>query len=140
MNKDVLISISGLHHEVDQEEAVEVVAKGIYYKKNGKSYVLYDEISQDSGKITKNTIKIGNDQVDIIKRGENNVHMVFQQGKQKVSFYNTPVGELLVQVDTSSIKVLEENEDKIVAKIVYNLNVNQSHISKCSIEIKICSQ
>ena len=55
MTKDVLISISGLHFEDDENETVEVVTPGNYYFKNNKHYLLYDEYLDDSSnEITKN--------------------------------------------------------------------------------------
>lgn len=140
MKKEVLISITGLQHEIDQEEAVKVSALGTYYEKNGKTYILYDENSADSGKTTKNTIKIGKEQIDIIKRGENNVHMVFQPGKQKVSYYNTPIGELLVEINTTCLDIQEQNADNTDIKIVYDLKVNGTHISECIIKMNISSK
>lgn len=140
MNKEVLISISGFQYEIDQEEAVEVITSGTYYEKNGKHFVLYDEISEDSGKITKNTIKFEKEQLDIIKRGENNVHMVFQLGKEHRTCYYTPFGELLIKMNTTSISSQEEDEDSMVIKVAYDLNINHSHVSRCSIEIKIHSK
>ena len=53
MTKDVLLSISGLHQDVTGIEAqgdepgnepIEVIAPANYYEKNGKHYVIYDEL------------------------------------------------------------------------------------------------
>ena len=62
MTKDVLISISGLHFEVGGEsgegEPVEIITPASYYLKNGKHYVLYDEVVEGVPGTVKNTIKI----------------------------------------------------------------------------------
>ena len=53
MTKDVLLSISGLHQDVTGIEAqgdepgsepIEVIVPASYYEKNGKHYVIYDEL------------------------------------------------------------------------------------------------
>ena len=50
MTKDVLLSISGLHYDVagvteeDENEPIEVITPAAYYFKNGKHYVIYDEV------------------------------------------------------------------------------------------------
>ena len=49
MTKDVLISISGLQFAGgENSEPVEVITSGSYYKKNGRHYILYDEVAEDS--------------------------------------------------------------------------------------------
>ena len=46
MTKDVLVSISGTQFAdiMQNEEPIEIVTNGNYYKKNNKHYVIYDEI------------------------------------------------------------------------------------------------
>ena len=68
MTKDVLISISGLQFaEGENSEPVEVITSGSYYKKNGKHYILYDEVAEDTAGTTKNIIKLGDEVLDITK-------------------------------------------------------------------------
>ena len=51
MEKDVLISIRGLQYLMDEEsgeqEPVEVMTTGSYYKKNGHHFLIYDEAQHD---------------------------------------------------------------------------------------------
>ncbi len=136
MKKDVLVSISGLQYEVDKDDAVEIISVGEYYIRNNKHYILYEEVLEDLDGITNCTIKISEDQIDIIKRGSTNVHMIFEENKKNTTYYHTPFGDLQVGVYTSSIKVLEE-EDRVVAEIKYGLDINYSHVSDCEIMIKI---
>ena len=99
MTKDVLISISGLQFaEGENSEPVEVITSGSYYKKNGKHYILYDEVAEDTAGTTKNIIKLGDEVLDITKRGETNVHMMFEKDKKNVTYYYTPYGNLLIGI------------------------------------------
>ena len=51
MTEDVLISVKGLHAlDTADEEEVEVFSAGKYYFKNGKHYIFYDEMVEDTGK------------------------------------------------------------------------------------------
>ncbi len=136
MKKEVLISISGLQFEIDKDDAVEVISIGDYYYRNNKHYIVYDEIAEDVEGVTSCTMKIDEHQVDIIKRGSSNVHMVFEEGLKNSTFYQTPFGELQVGIFTHNIKV-SEAEDKIVAEINYALDINYAHVSDCKIQIKI---
>ncbi|MFU0827805.1 MAG: DUF1934 domain-containing protein [Lachnoclostridium sp.] len=139
MNKEVLVSISGLQYEINKEDAVEVISKGQYCFRNGKHFVVYDEILEGMDEVTNCTIKITKNQVDIIKRGANNVHMIFEENKKNTTCYQTPYGELQVGIYTSGITVTEE-EDFIKVEISYGLDINYSFISDCQIIIKISSK
>ena len=44
MTKDVLITIRGVHTVDEEDNDVEMIVRGDYYQKNGKHYVLYEEL------------------------------------------------------------------------------------------------
>ena len=47
MTKEVLVTISGLQFSPETEnESVELITSGSYYKKNGKHYIIYDEVNE----------------------------------------------------------------------------------------------
>jgi len=83
MTKDVLITISGMQMADGENSDIEMITTGDYYQKNGKHYVLYDEVLEGFDGIVKNTIKIQDDGLDIIKKGVANVHMAFEKKKQE---------------------------------------------------------
>ena len=91
MTKDVLVSISGLHQDAmsdltEENEPIEVVTPASYYCRNGKHYVIYDELMEGTPGVTKNQIKIsGDDSLEIIKRGLSNSHMVFEKNKKNLT-------------------------------------------------------
>ena len=91
MTKDVLVSISGMHEEIvavtpevedDENEAIEVVTPATYYLKNGKHYIVYEEVVEGTSGVIKNRIKINGDEcVEIVKSGLSNSHMIFEKNK-----------------------------------------------------------
>ena len=92
MTKDVLVKISGLQFAEDQDSGpVEIITTGNYYKKNGKHYILYDEVQEGFDGVTKSVIKVNDDFLDVTKKGVTNVHMMFEKNKKNMSYYNTPV-------------------------------------------------
>ncbi len=142
MTKDVLLSISGLQFAAKDEEdiePVEMITAGDYYKKNGKHYILYDEVMEGFDGNTKNIIKLTEDSLDNTKKGISNVHMVFEKNKKNVSYYNTPFGSLLIGIDAKSVDIAE-TESHIDVKIKYNLEVNYEHLADCSITMSIQSK
>lgn len=142
MEKEVLVSIAGLQFELDQDEAMEVISPGEYYFKNDKHYVFYDEVTelenQESG-ISKARLKISPDFIEITKKGFNNVTMVFEKDKKTMTYYGTPYGELIIGIQTTNIRV-DEQEKGILVSIDYSLDINYSHVSDCNIEIKIVNR
>ena len=59
MTKEVLVTISGLQFSPETEsESVELITSGSYYKKNGKHYIIYDEVNEGFSETTRNIIKL----------------------------------------------------------------------------------
>lgn len=142
MTKDVLLTISGLQFAGpgdEDAEPVEVITAGDYYKKNGKHYILYDEVMEGFDGNTKNVIKVTEDSLDITKKGISNVHMIFEKNKKNVSYYNTPFGSILIGIDAKSVDV-RETDTNIDVKVKYNLEVNYEHLADCSITMNIKSK
>ena len=135
MTKDILVSVTGIQFEIDEEEVIEVITSGNYYCKNGKHYILYEERDEQQG-VTKNRIKIEPNRVEMKKNGAITTNMIFEEGKENITYYNTGFGTLLVQVKTNSIVFLEQ-EDFIYVKILYSMDVNYAHVSDCRVEIKV---
>lgn len=140
MTKEVLVSISGLQfaEELDNE-SVEVITSGDYYKKNGKHYIIYDEVMEGVEGTTKNIIKLGEQSMDITKRGATNVHMMFEKDKKNVTYYYTPYGSILIGIDAKKIEIAETESD-INVNVDYALEMNYEHMADCSITMKIKSK
>ena len=140
MTKEVLVTISGLQFSPETEsESVELITSGSYYKKNGKHYIIYDEVMEGFEGSTKNIIKLTEDSLDVTKKGVTNVHMMFEKNKKNMSYYNTPFGNLLVGINATDVKV-NETEDNIDIKVDYKLEVNYEHLAECSISMNIMSK
>lgn len=140
MTKNVIVSISGLQFaEENDSEPVEVITTGDYYKKNGKHYIVYDEVMEGLDGITKNMIKVQENCLDITKKGVSNVHMLFEKNKKNVTYYYTPYGSLLIGIDAKKIDVQEE-EHSLHISVDYALEINYEHMADCTITMKIQSQ
>lgn len=142
MTKDVLLTISGLQFAAqgeEESEPVEVITAGDYYKKNGKHYILYDEVMEGFEGSTRNVIKITDDYLDITKKGVSNVHMIFEKNKKNVSYYYTPFGSILIGIDAKSVNI-NETDENIDVEVKYNLEVNYEHLADCSITMNIKSK
>lgn len=139
MTKDVIISISGIHSQDGEDSDVGFITTGNHYIKNGAHYFLYDEIMEEVPEAVKNTVKIKDGGMEIMKRGGTAVHMVFRQGQTVNSRYVTPYGEMTVGITTDKIGV-EEEEDRLCVKVEYFLDVNYEHVSRCSLVLEARSK
>ncbi len=98
-----------------------VIAPANYYEKNGKHYVIYDELVEGIPGTIKNKVRIMDDRkVEIIKSGITNTHMVFEKDKINMTQYETPYGEMMIGVFTKDIR-FEEQDEKITVHVNYAL-------------------
>lgn len=140
MTKEVLITISGLQI-MDEEgsEPVEVITAGEYYYRNGKHYILYDEVMEGFEGVTKNRIRITQDCLDVSKKGVSNVHMIFEKNRKNLTSYQTPFGNLMIGIDARNLQISEE-ENMIDIKVDYDLEVNYEPLAECSLTMNIRSK
>mgnify|MGYP001026389789 FL=1 len=140
MTKDVFISIKGLQFEqnagIEDESPIEVITKGDYYKKNGKHYVVFEEMAEDGREKTRNLIKFAEKQFDLQRKGSVNVHMVFDENRKTQSYYGTPFGNILIGIDTENVS-FTETEDRIRLSVDYSLDVNYEFLAECKIAVDI---
>ena len=145
MKKDVLVSISGMHMGIladqeDEDDEIEVVTPASYYCRNGKHYIIYDEVVEGMAGTIKNKIKITGDSVlEIMKSGLSNTHMVFEKNRKNQTFYRTPYGQMLIGVNTKNMEV-SVDDDKIRVSLDYELDVNHEPLADCRIKMNIMSK
>lgn len=149
MTKDVLVSISGKHIDVLNEpvegyeseaDNIEVVTPANYYCRNGKHYIIYDEVLEGMAGTIKNKIKItGTDIVEIMKSGASSSHMIFEKNKKNLTYYRTPFGQMLIGLNTKNMEISVE-EDKIGVLVDYELDVNHEPFADCEIKMNIMSK
>ena len=139
MTRDVLIRIRGLQAMNDETNDVEIITTGDYFFKNGKHYVIYDEMMEGIEGSVHNMVKITPVRMDIQKNGAIGAHMVFELDKKNQTRYATPLGDMVVDFTTTRIE-LEEQEDHIKVAVDYSLGINYQHISANSIIMDISSR
>ena len=101
MTKDVILTISGLHDTDGESDApIETMTPAQYYMKNGKHYIVYDEILDGLEGSLKSTIKFTEKQVELIRNGAASARMLFQPGQEHMVIYQTPMGPLSISLYT----------------------------------------
>ena len=101
MEKEVVISIRGMQkYEGTPPDVVELVTEG-RLAREGESYTLSYQESEITGLGgTLTTLQVEGEQVTLMRVGEYNSQMVFQEGRRHLSMYNTPYGAMTIGVNT----------------------------------------
>lgn len=140
MNRNVRLSISGLHRDAEAENGnVETFVRAEYFKKNGSHYLLYEEMQEGFEKTSKNRIKFKDNILELTRQGLMQTHMIFEENKKHMTRYVTPYGEIFLGIDTERI-VVEEQESSIVVTVEYSLEADGQYLSDCKIELRIEEQ
>lgn len=141
MTKEVIISISGLPTDMDEDdcEAVEVISFGNYYLKNGKHYVKYEEVKEQQNKVTSSILKFTDEKVELKRYGGLSAQMEFEAGVKYVTCYHTDYGDVTIGFATNEIEIHEE-EELIEIRLDYNLELNEEDAGRCNVIIKIVPQ
>ena len=138
MTNEILLKIRGLQMADQDSDTIETICPGTYSFKNGKHYILYDEVMEGFEEVTKNVIKLQPGYMELTKKGVTNVHMVFDQGKKNQTYYYTPFGSLLIGIDAKNVTVTQE-ESTLTANVEYALELNNEFVADCHIFLEASS-
>ena len=101
MEKNVIISIKGVQRLEDADpDTMELVTEG-RLEQDGNSYTLSYQESELTGlEGTLTTFQVEPERVTLLRVGEFNSQMVFQEGRRHLAMYNTPYGSMTIGVNT----------------------------------------
>ena len=104
-------------------DAVEqTISKVQYSKKAGWHYILYQETNE--GFETYSTrIKCGDGYLEMVRKGKQEIRMVYEQGKEYCTFYPTPYGAIELKISTSKV-TLEETSNQITILVECSIGGN----------------
>lgn len=136
MAKDVLVSVKGTQVIDGEHDSIEVITSGTWYEKNGKQYIMYEETYEEMQATTKNIVKISPELVEVTKKGAITSKMVYEQEKQHMSNYMTPMGLIVLGITTKDIFV-EASEDALHLEIQYAMEMNGQFVCESVLEMNV---
>ena len=111
MEKDVIISIKGTQkYENADQDVIELVTEGRLEREGGSYTLSYQESELTGLEGTLTTFQIEPERVTLLRVGEYNSQMVFEEGRRHMAMYNTPYGAMTVGVNTRHL--LAELDDQ----------------------------
>ena len=137
MEKDVVISIKGMQkYEGNDPDTVELVTAGRLMKDKAGYTLSYQESEITGLEGTLTTIQVEGEQVTLMRMGEFNSQMVFQEGRRHLSMYNTPYGAMSVGVNTRHL--LADLSDKGGdIEIDYAIEIDHAIAGRSVFQIKV---
>ena len=137
MEKDVVISIKGMQNYEDSDpDTIELVTEGRLTRDETGYTLTYQESELTGLEGTMTTIQVEGEQVTLMRVGEFNAQMVFQEGRRHLSMYNTPYGAMAIGVNTRHLMAdLTDQGGNI--EIDYAIEVDHAIAGRNVFQIKV---
>jgi uncharacterized beta-barrel protein YwiB (DUF1934 family) len=141
MNKNAIISVVSKQADNidDDDDTIEVVTPGNFYKLDNSYYAVYEETEISGMKGTTTTLRIDDEKFTLIRTGTTNTEMKFKKYVRDLTLYNTPNGALDLTVDTKELKM---NVDKSGGDVFidYDMIIGNQQILSTTLKINIKAQ
>ena len=138
MTDNVIISIRGrqLYAESSPDE-VELVTSGTLKRDGAGGYIVsYAETELTGLEGTTTTFEVRDPQVILTRTGSVNSQMVFEEGKQHTSLYETPFGELAIDIQTSRLRHSLTEQGGLM-DLRYSISVDHSVTGRNAFKIRV---
>ena len=137
MEKDVIISIKGVQrYENEDPDTLELVTAG-RLEREGNSYTLSYQESELTGlEGTLTTLQVEPERVTLMRVGEFNSQMVFQEGRRHMSMYSTPYGAMAIGVNTRRLLAALTDQGGDI-EIDYAIEIDHSVAGRNSFQISV---
>ena len=138
MDKNVILSIRGRQSfENAEPEVIELVTEGTLVDCGEEGYTLSYQESELTGlEGTLTTFQVEKGRVTLLRVGQVNSQMVFEEGRRHLSLYNTPYGALSVGVNTRRMKV-SLGQDGGDIEINYAIEIDHAVAGENFFQIKV---
>jgi len=132
-----MLTIRGQQEYEDMEpDETELVTEGVLEKTPEGYCFRYTETELTGMEGTVTAFDVQGGRITLTRAGSVNSQMVFEEGKQHTSLYETPYGELSVDIHTRSIRhTLSENGGLL--DIRYSISVDHMVTGQSAFRIRI---
>ena len=133
----VLLSIRGEQYFDDIDpDATELMTEGTMEVTEDGIVLSYEESELTGMEGTTTTFEVKGPRVTLTRSGAVNSQMVFEEGRQHTSLYETPFGELSVDIQTSELKH-NLSERGGLMEIKYSIAVEHTVTGRNSFKIRV---
>ncbi|MGE4283935.1 MAG: DUF1934 domain-containing protein [Clostridia bacterium] len=140
MNKNVIISVKGNQRIDEDNDSIELVTEGKYYKKGSNYFVSYRETEITGMEGTTTTLKIGDGKVTLMRFGQNNSQLIFEKGQKHVTYYETSHGTFTVGVFSHNVNInINDNGGEIAVDYLLQIDNMQAGENDFYLQIREAS-
>lgn len=135
--KDIKIKVTGIQNTAGVEHVPEVLefeTTGVFYEKDGKCYIKYDEYMEEAEAPVKNLLRFDDEVLQLTKRGGINTVMVFDREKNSSVHYVTPYGAICMNICTEDYH-MEKTGEGVYLDVLYCIDFNYDYITECSLNV-----
>ena len=126
MNKDVIISIRGTQSYEDvEDDVIELVTSGTLSQKEAGYLLTYKESELTGLDGTTTTFQVEPGRVTLVRLGEVNSQMIFEEGQKHVSLYETPYGSMTIGVAAHKVRSTLDETGGLI-EINYALEIDHA--------------
>ena len=138
MENNVIISIQGKQSfEAQDDDTIELVTEGCLEPDGDDGYTLSYQESELTGlEGTLTTFQIEPERVTLLRVGEYNSQMVFEEGRRHMAMYNTPYGAMTVGVNTRHL-LAELDDQGGDIEIDYAIEIDHAIAGRNIFQIKV---
>ena len=105
MCENVIISIkSNQIYDEREPDFIELISAGTLEQTEEGYTITYQESELTGLEGTTTVLQVSEGQVTLLRQGEVNSVMVFEEGRQHVSVYETPAGTLAITINTRRLR------------------------------------
>lgn len=121
----ILINVKTNSFIDGENDIAELITEGEMYDTPQSIYLKYKESEVTGLAGSDTTIKIGQDQVTILRKGSVNSQMIFVEGQTRFSHYETPYGPLNMKIYTFKLnKEVDRQQGIVNLDMKYQLSIN----------------
>lgn len=136
--KDYLIFIKGTQKVDGQEDTIEFLTKGNYYRRGKSWFITYNELEyeDDITPTVKTRLQVEGNKVTMTRRGSQQSQLIIEGGARHQCKYETGIVDWVMGVQGGEIKSdLKENGGTL--DFNYSLDINTALSSENSINIVV---
>lgn len=139
--QDIMLTIIGRQFAGDEaEDRMEFVTEGKLYRRGEATYLVYDESEFSGFPGCKTSLRVKGDTMRMKRIGADTgygLEMEFQEGKRFQSSYQTPYGEMDMEVFTTRVKNSLSEEGTGSVEVDYDVSIGGMAEGKNELRIEI---
>ena len=144
MARKVRIEITGVHmwagadeagERIEEREETVTEAEGTWSVQNGKDFLLYTEDTEDGP--VRTLLKLSPGRLEVTKSGALRSRLELEIGKVSETWYETPAGRLGLEIRTSALEAVRDEDCLRRIRAEYELLWGGELGVSCRLEVRI---